>query len=54
VSSSLAPGTILRDTYEVVDQVSEAQQNTRAIAGLIERDLRSAGYMVPAEAAACT
>ena len=45
--------TTQRDTYEVVDQVSEAQQNTRAIAGLIERDLRSAGYMVPAEAAAC-
>jgi hypothetical protein len=42
-----------RDTYAVVDQVSETQQNTRAIAGLIERDLRSAGYMVSPEAGAC-
>jgi Tfp pilus assembly protein PilW len=45
--------TTQRDTYAVVEQVSEAQQNTRAIAGLVERDLRSAGYMVPAAAAAC-
>lgn len=45
--------TTQRDTYEVVDQVSETQQNTRAIAGLIERDVRSAGYMVPPGGAAC-
>jgi hypothetical protein len=45
--------TTQRDTYEVVDQVSETQQNTRAVAGLIERDLRSAGYMVSAEAGTC-
>jgi len=42
-----------RDTYALVDQVSETQQNTRAIAGLIERDLRSAGYMVAPAAGAC-
>lgn len=40
-------------TYVVVDQVSEAQQNLRIIADLIERDLRLAGYMVPPHAAVC-
>lgn len=40
-------------TYVVVDQVSEAQQNLRIVADLIERDLRMAGYMVPAHAAVC-
>lgn len=40
-------------TYTVVDQVSEAQQNMRIIADLIERDLRMAGYMAPPNAAVC-
>ncbi len=40
-------------TYSVVDQISEAQQNSRAIARLIERDIRNAGYLVPGAAAAC-
>jgi prepilin-type N-terminal cleavage/methylation domain-containing protein len=40
-------------TYTVVDSVSEAQQNSRAIARLIERDIRNAGYLVPLGAAAC-
>jgi prepilin-type N-terminal cleavage/methylation domain-containing protein len=40
-------------TYSVVDQISEAQQNTQAAARLIERDVRNAGYLVPAQAAAC-
>lgn len=40
-------------TYSVVDQISEAQQNSRAIARLIERDVRQAGYLVPRGAAAC-
>lgn len=40
-------------TYTVVDQISEAQQNSRAIARLIERDVRNAGYLVPPLAAAC-
>ena len=37
----------------VVDQVTEAQQNLRAVADLIERDVRRAGYMVPPHAAIC-
>ncbi|MEE8386915.1 MAG: prepilin-type N-terminal cleavage/methylation domain-containing protein [Dehalococcoidia bacterium] len=40
-------------TYVVVEQVSEAQQNLRVVADLIERDLRLAGYLVPAHAAVC-
>jgi prepilin-type N-terminal cleavage/methylation domain-containing protein len=40
-------------TYTVVDQVAEAQQNSRAIARLMERDIRNAGYLVPVEASAC-
>jgi prepilin-type N-terminal cleavage/methylation domain-containing protein len=39
--------------YQVVDQVTEAQQNLRAIAELIERDLRSTATMVPEAAALC-
>ena len=35
--------TYQHGTYTVVDQVSEAQQNSRAIARLIERDVRNAG-----------
>jgi prepilin-type N-terminal cleavage/methylation domain-containing protein len=45
--------TYQHQTYTVVDQVSEAQQNSRAIARLIERDIRNAGYLVPGNAAAC-
>jgi prepilin-type N-terminal cleavage/methylation domain-containing protein len=40
-------------TYTVVDEVSEAQQNSQAIGRLLERDIRNAGYMVPLQAAAC-
>ena len=40
-------------TYTVVDDVSEAQQSLRAVSGLIERDLRSTGFLVPAAAAVC-
>jgi prepilin-type N-terminal cleavage/methylation domain-containing protein len=40
-------------THNVVDQVSEIQQNGRAIARLMERDIRNAGYLVPAAGAAC-
>jgi len=39
--------------YTVVDETTEAQQNLRAIAYLIERDLRSTGFMVEEGAAAC-
>jgi len=45
--------TTQQHTYIVVDQVTEAQQNLRAIADLVERDVRRAGYMVPANAAVC-
>jgi type II secretory pathway pseudopilin PulG len=39
--------------YVVVDQVAESQQSMRAIAELLERDVRHAGFMVPEAAAAC-
>lgn len=45
--------TVQHQTYSVVEQVAETQQNARALAGLIERNLRGAGYMVPPAAAAC-
>jgi prepilin-type N-terminal cleavage/methylation domain-containing protein len=39
--------------YVVVDQVAESQQSMRAVAELLERDARHAGFMVPEAAAAC-
>lgn len=42
-----------QEAYQVVEQVSETQQNMRAVADLVERDLRHAGFMVQAAAAAC-
>lgn len=39
--------------YTVVDQVTETQQNLRAIADLMERELRVTGFMVPEGAAVC-
>jgi len=50
---TLATFTMQHQTYVVVDDVSETQQNTGSIANLIERDLRNAGFLVPPEAAAC-
>jgi prepilin-type N-terminal cleavage/methylation domain-containing protein len=50
---TLGTFTYNRNTYTVIDQVSEAHQNTLAISSLIERDIRNAGYMVPDAAAAC-
>lgn len=50
---SLGSFTALNQTATVVDQVSEAQQNSRAVAALIERDLRNAGYLVPVAGAVC-
>ena len=38
--------TAQHQTYSVVEQVAETQQNARALAGLIERNLRGAGYTV--------
>jgi len=45
--------TTQHQTYVVVDQVTEAQQNLRAVVDLIERDARRAGFMVPPHAAVC-
>ena len=39
--------------YTVVDQVTEAQQNLRAIGDLLERELRVSGFLVPEGAAVC-
>lgn len=39
--------------YTVVDQVTETQQNLRAIADLLEQELRVTGFMVPEGAAVC-
>jgi len=50
---TLGTFTANRNTYVVIEQVSEAHQNTLAIAALVERDIRNAGYMVPSEGAAC-
>jgi prepilin-type N-terminal cleavage/methylation domain-containing protein len=40
-------------TYTVVDDVTEAQQNLRAVTNLLERELRSTGFLVPEGAAVC-
>ncbi len=45
--------TMQYQTYSVIDQVSETQNNILAVAALIELDIRNAGYMVPDSAAAC-
>jgi len=39
--------------YTVLDQVAETQQSMRAVADLMERDIRHAGMMVPQGAAVC-
>ena len=39
--------------YMVLDQVAETQQSMRAVADLMERDIRHAGMMVPQGAAVC-
>ena len=45
--------TVQQKTYVVVDQVTEAQQNLRAVSDLVDRDVRLAGFMVPKQAAVC-
>ena len=40
-------------TYAVVDQVTEVQQNLRAIADLLEREARATGFMVPEASSFC-
>lgn len=39
--------------YVVVDQTTEVQQNTRAVAQLLEHDLRMAGFLIPEAGAVC-
>jgi type IV pilus assembly protein PilW len=45
--------TVNNRNYVALDQTIEAQQNMRAIADLIERDVRHAGFMVPESAGVC-
>jgi len=45
--------TVNNRNYTALDQTIEAQQNMRAIADLIERDVRHAGMMVPEGSAVC-
>jgi prepilin-type N-terminal cleavage/methylation domain-containing protein len=45
--------TVQHRTYTVVDETTELQQNARAVADLLERDLRHAGLMVPESGAVC-
>jgi len=45
--------TVNNRTYVKIDSVVDAQQNVRAVASVLERDLRHAGMMVPEGAAAC-
>ncbi len=40
-------------TYTVVDQVTEVQQNVRAITDLIEREMRTTGFMMDEAGVAC-
>ncbi len=45
--------TVNNRTYVKIDSVVDTQQSARAIASLLERDLRHAGMMIPEGAAAC-
>lgn len=45
--------TVQHRTYTVVDQVTESQQNSLVIAGLMEQEIRAAGFMVPENLAVC-
>jgi prepilin-type N-terminal cleavage/methylation domain-containing protein len=44
---------VQNEKYVVIADVTDAQQNLRGVAEMIERDVRRAGYMVPAATAAC-
>jgi len=45
--------TVQHRTYTVVEQVTETQQTGRAIASLLEAEVRAAGFMVPEANAFC-
>lgn len=53
VAAAVTSFNVQSDTYTIVDQTTEAQQNMRAIADLMERDIRATGYFVPEAAAIC-
>ncbi len=53
ISYALGAFTTQNRNYVVTEEVTEAQQNGRAIAELIEREVRVAGFLVPEQAAAC-
>lgn len=53
VVAAMATFQMQNDTYTVVDQTTQVQQNMRAIADLIERDARSTAMGLPEEVAAC-
>ncbi len=53
VAAAMESFRMQNETYTVVDQTTEAQQNMRAIANLLERDIRSTGLMVPEGFASC-
>ena len=53
VAATLQTFVVQNRAYTVIDQVTEAQQNGRAIADLIDREARMTGFMVPEAAAAC-
>lgn len=45
--------TVNQKAYMVLDQVTEVQQNSRAVAELVERDMRHAGFRVPIGGSLC-
>jgi prepilin-type N-terminal cleavage/methylation domain-containing protein len=45
--------TVNNRTYVKIDSVVDSQQSARAIASVLERDLRHAGMMIPEEVAIC-
>ncbi len=53
VAGAMQTFVVQNRAYTVVDETTEAQQNLRAISYLIERDVRSTGFMVEEGAAAC-
>ncbi|HUK62883.1 MAG TPA: prepilin-type N-terminal cleavage/methylation domain-containing protein, partial [Dongiaceae bacterium] len=45
--------TTQQRSYVMLDEMTEAQGNMRAISDLLEREIRTAGMMVPENAAVC-
>jgi type II secretory pathway pseudopilin PulG len=53
VASVMDSFVVQNRAYTVVDQTTETQQNIRAVAQLLDQDLRMTGFMVPEGAAVC-